>query len=251
MGTRIWNPLFLWATTTFGHRNVDSFQPNPTLIDSRPLCEAFGYVIDFIPLVHTTPLEWPYFIPDKDAFADVVDTVIWPAMPDAELVKEVTVEKGDVGNGLFNFTITMEPYNCGDNYGLFRETYTQVRTLTLMSTTKIKNHVTSWLVVTCQDEQISKYMNIWFFQQWILTQTRTIFRCQMMNSKFKFKKENNWSCLFQANEIFQTFSWKWNLMAFTNSFVAWEVFHYQARPVSVPSSAWHLHNQLQGLQQNR
>ena len=73
--------------------------------------------------------KWLYFLPDTDAFADVVDTVIWPAMPDGELVKDVTVEKGDVGNGLFNFTVTMEPFNCGDNFGLFRESHTQVYSL--------------------------------------------------------------------------------------------------------------------------
>ena len=70
-----------------------------------------------------------YFLPDTDAFADVVDTVMWPAIPDGELVKDVTVEKGDVGNGLFNFTVTMEPFNCGDNFGLFRESHTQVYSL--------------------------------------------------------------------------------------------------------------------------
>ena len=73
-----------------------------------------------------------YFLPDTDAFADVVDTVIWPAMPDGELVKDVTVEKGDVGNGLFNFTVTMEPFNCGDNFGLLKEAHTQVYISTLV-----------------------------------------------------------------------------------------------------------------------
>ena len=80
-----------------------------------------------------------FLVPDKDAFADVVDTVIWPAMPDGELVKDVTVEKGDVGNGLFNFTITMEPYNCGDNYGLLKEAYTQVHIPTLILLKKLRS----------------------------------------------------------------------------------------------------------------
>ena len=67
-----------------------------------------------------------YSIADMDVVKEVKDSVMWPPMIDGHTMKSVSVTKGTGANGLSIFNITIDPYNCANNFNLFRETFTQV-----------------------------------------------------------------------------------------------------------------------------
>ena len=59
-------------------------------------------------------------------FKEVEDTVMWPPMQDGKNVKSIMVTKGTGANGLGVFNVTVDSYDCAHNYGLIRESFSQV-----------------------------------------------------------------------------------------------------------------------------